>query len=255
MRKLIVVLMAVLMLVSFTSCNQDKIDELEKKVKEQEAEIAKKNAEDETYNKFVEDFLSVMVVKYAYKNLLIKGSNTEDKNTINLTGDEYDHDEERIPNFTGDDLARYWLQEKVLLKTPDCYNKPYFKNSTGTVTLVEACTDENINCNMDNNKVTYSYNVSEDSEEETLELGINGSLIYKKNSESSSGAAGVYTFTVSFKGTIDGEKIDLSCTLTQDDVSGLKFTSAESNGNKISTDRLNALENGMGGLSILFGAS
>ncbi len=250
MRKLIVVLMAVLMLVSFTSCNQDKIDELEKKVKEQEAEIAKKNAEDETYYKFAKDLYSVTVVKEAYKDLLSKGW-TAKENPITLNC-ESDSDKKRTPNFEGEDIRRVWFQ-KTLSLTENAGSCCSLTDAAGTVTLAEDYTSSNINCNFVNNKVTYEIEDTKGSEDKRkYELAIDGSLIYKSVDNS---AVTSETITVSFKGTIDGEKIDLSCTLTQDDVSGLKFTSAESNGNKISTDRLNALENGMGGLSILFGAS
>ena len=48
MKKLLIILLAALLLVSFTSCNQDKIDELEKKVAEQEKEKETLTKEKET---------------------------------------------------------------------------------------------------------------------------------------------------------------------------------------------------------------
>lgn len=72
MKKLLVILLAVLLLVSFTSCNQDKIDNLEKKVAEKEAENETLKEEKEAIVKNYEDFEKVLklenAVSQAYTN-------------------------------------------------------------------------------------------------------------------------------------------------------------------------------------------
>ena len=123
MRKLIVVLMAVLMLVSFTSCNQDKIDELEKKV-------AQNEADKETFTEFVEAFQSVMAVEDAYKDIVLKSSSSP----ITLHYDPSFADKCILPQFTGSDLD-IWIYQQALLKKPNLIDVEYDKtNTSGTVT-------------------------------------------------------------------------------------------------------------------------
>ena len=238
MRKLIVVLMAVLMLVSFTSCNQDKIDELEKKVSEKEAEIAQKEAEKETFTEFVDAFQSVMAIEGAYENVLYKnGYRTSPiKVYYNSDGDYV------VPDFTGGDWS-IWITQQALLKKPNLTEVQYDKsNTSGSVTYEGTLTKNNFTYKIVDNVIAVKYKTKDsvDYETEPIKLDINGSLSCKKDSDSNSGKV-----TFSFNGTICGETINISFVATWTNADFIKFTAASINGKDVDLVLLNNVIDGM----------
>ena len=239
MRKLIVVLMAVLMLVSFTSCNQDKIDELEKKV-------AQNEADKETFTEFVDAFQSVMAIKNAYDDVLFDKYAKDDKlRTSPITLHEHENDDTKdvFPEFSGNGYDRLWLYQQILLKKPDITDFEFDKkNTTGTVTYEGTLTVDNLNYKIVNNVIAVKYKLEGSDEwvSDRIKLDIDGSLSCKTSNDS-----GLGTATVSFNGTICGKEINLSFVATRSNTGYLKFTAAEINGKKVDLVLLNNMAAGM----------
>ena len=236
MRKLIVVLMAVLMLVSFTSCNQDKIDELEKKVAEKDAEIAQNKAEKETFTEFVDAFQSVMAVEEAYRDIVLKSTSSP------ITLYYNDGDDKVVPDFSGNDF-NIWIYQQALLKNPDIIDMQYDQqNTSGTVTYEGTPAKGNLTYSIVNNKIAVKYRLedSEDYLEEPIKLDIDGSLSFKASGDSDNA-----TITVAFNGTICGKEINLSFVATTSNTEYLKFTAAEINGKTVDLVLLNNVAAGM----------
>ena len=239
MRKLIVVLMAVLMLVSFTSCNQDKIDELEKKV-------AQNEADKETFTEFVEAFQSVMAVENAYRDIVLNSSSSP----ITLHYDSSDSTKCIMPEFTGSDLD-IWIYQQALLKKPNLIDVEYDKsNTSGTVTYEGTLTKNNFTYKIVNNVIAVKYKLegSDDWVTEPIKLDINGSLSCKTNSDSKTGT---YTATVAFNGTICEKDIDLSFEASVTGANLYKFTAAKINDKDVDLVLLNNVAAGMIPLSMV----
>ena len=236
MRKLIVVLMAVLMLVSFTSCNQDKIDELEKEVKQKDAEIAQNKAEKETFTEFIDAFQSVMAVEEAYRDIVVNSKSSP------ITLYYKDGADNVVPKFSGND-SNIWIYQQALLKNPDIIDMQYDQqNTSGTVTYEGTPAKGNLTYSIVNNKIAVKYKL-EDSEDwvtEPIKLDINGSLSFKASGDSDNA-----TVTVAFNGTICGEDIDLSFGATYTETEFVKFTAAKINGNDVDLVLLNNVAAGM----------
>ena len=238
MRKLIVVLMAVLMLVSFTSCNQDKIDELEKKV-------AQNEADKETFTEFVDAFQSVMAIKNAYDDVLFDKYAKDDKlRTSPITLHEHENDDTKdvFPNFMSGDY-NIWLSQQALIKNPKITDWEFDKeNTSGTVTYEGTLTVDNLNYKIVNNVIAVKYSLDDSGDylEEPIKLDIDGSLSCKTSTDS-----GLGTATVAFNGTICGKEINLSFVATTSNTEYLKFTAAEINGKTVDLVLLNNVAAGM----------
>jgi hypothetical protein len=244
MRKLIVVLMAVLMLVSFTSCNQDKIDELEKKVSEKEAEIEQNKVEKETFTEFVDAFQSVMAIEEAYEDVL-KSSSEYRTSPITLTYDANDSNKCIMPDFEGSSFDSSWIYQQTLLKNPDIKAFKFDESKTsGTVTYEGTLTSNNLNYKIVNNVIAVKYNLdgSDNYLEEPIKLVIDGSLSCKTDGKLSSDSGKTVSFA--FNGTICGEEINLSFDASSTSTDFLKFTAAKINGKDVDLVLLNNLITG-----------
>ena len=246
MRKLIVVLMAVLMLVSFTSCNQDKIDELEKEVKQKEAEIAQKEAEKETFTEFVEAFQSVMVVEDAYETVLYNSKDSTYRTSpIDV---HYTSAVDSVqPKFIGDGWNGVWIGLQALAKNPDISSIKEVKTS-GTVTYEETPTKTNFAYKIVKNEVSVECELKDSEETATVKLDIDGSLSCKTAVDSASNSA---TVTVAFNGNICGEDIDISFTVSMTTNEYPEFTAAKINGKDVNLILLNNVVDGMVPVSLL----
>ena len=88
MKKLFVILLVALLLVSFTSCNQDKIDDLEKKVAEKEAE---NEATIQNYEDFTATYNAAMKIALVSYTLAYDSSSKSYNETLsaeNVTGEK-----------------------------------------------------------------------------------------------------------------------------------------------------------------------
>ena len=247
MKKLFVILLAVLLLVSFTSCNQDKIDELEKKVAEKDAEIAQNKADKETFTEFVEAFQSVMMVEKAYKDVLFDSNNNlRTPNTIDLYyNDGADHVQ---PTFRGDGSYGVWIGKQVLAKNPNISSIEDIKTS-GSVTYEGTPTKKNFAYKIVKNEVSVECELKDSEETATVKLDIDGSLSVKTENSSDT----VTTVTVAFNGTICGEAIDTSFAVSMESKENLKFTAAKINGKDVDLVLLNDVADGMTPVSFLSG--
>ncbi len=240
MRRLFVVLLAVLMLVSFTSCNQDKIDELEKKV-------AQNEADKETFTEFVDAFQSVMAIEEAYEDIVLDSKSSP----INIY---YNNDSDKVqPDFTGGDWD-IWAKQQALLKNPAITNIGDI-TTTGTVTYEGTLTRDNLTYTIVNNVVAIKYKLKDSTDwEEPIKLDINGSLSCKTTEDSASNSL---TVSFAFNGTICGKDINLSFDASSTSTDFLKFTAAKINEKDVDLVLLNNVAAGMIPASIvaaLFGA-
>lgn len=232
MRRLFVVLLAVLMLVSFTSCNQDKIDELEKKV-------AQNEADKETFTEFIDAFQSVMAIEDAYRDIVLKSSSSP----ITLLKHENDDSKNVLPKFSGDDL-NIWIYQQALLKNPNIIDMEYDEeNTSGTVTYEGTLTSSNFAYNIVNNVIAVKYKLKDSTDwEDPIKLDINGSVSCKTSADSASTSA---TVSFAFNGTICGKDIDLSFEAAYTSTEYVKFTAAKINGNDVDLVLVNNVVAGM----------
>ena len=236
MKKLFVILLAALLLVSFTSCNQDKIDDLEKKVAEKEAENETLKDEKDAIVKNYEDFMHAAYdateFTAAYSDVMPNESK-EDIGTIKL--EELDS-KTLSYSFKHPDLVELFASiedgERIVIDS---------LTAKGNVTGKNVYDSEQTNTDwaiaFTNNEVAYEYHVVDENdatvsgkEELTVTLKISGSIAQKTDA-----TAGTSSLSVNI--TANDKTYDVSYarkTTTRE------YIAAKVNGNDVELRLLNA---------------
>ena len=229
MRKVIVILLAALLLLSFTSCNQDKIDELEAQVKQEQAAHAA------TIKNF-EDFMDVHdIMKEFYVTKYNNGLLTSTEDTFEVTLNSTN-----ASNivFADDFIKRFaTLNDGEELSS---YQDPTTTNASGTIKITKGTNSRTLEFNNTSFDIRYYYTVNNNVASEPREikgLTISGTLSTSEEEETSDTATGVF----SFDGTINGTKYKLSYTISVNikDTTDYEFTEAKVNGNNVELRLLN----------------
>ena len=233
MRKVIVILLAALLLLSFTSCNQDKIDELE-------AQIKQEKEDHEATIKNFEDFMDVHdILKEFYGTKYNNGLLTSSEDTFEVTLDSTN-----VSNivFTDDFIKRFAVLNEG--ETFSETNHPTTKNATGAIRVTkEDSNSKTLEFKNTSFDIEYSYEVYDSStktksvkKRDLKGLTISGTLSTAEKQETSDTA----TATFSFDGTINGTKYKLSYTISVNlnDYS-YEFTEAKVNGNDVELRLIN----------------
>ena len=240
MKRFLVILLAALLLFSFTSCNQDKIDELEAKVKQEEAKVEQEQADHEATIKNFEDFMEAFALtsdllrtSYGKDGALAKKTGEMDFASLDITTDE-----NKI-TFTTDFIERF-----VVLKNDESIDieetkKPKATKATGKIKVQaeQTTSSQTQTLEFDNVsfKVEYSVTKGKSSSVATLEtLTLSGKLVF-----STSGSEESLGITVSFKGTVNGTAYDVSCTASNEN-GPVACTAAKVNGNDVELRLINA---------------
>lgn len=238
MKKLLVVLLAALLLFSFTSCNQDKIDELEAQVAQKEAQVKQKEADNEATIKNYEDFMAAFSITESL-NKTTYGKLLDDKTELSL--DTLTETDLAKIKFGADFIERFvtlGAKESIYESAEYPNNNPTAKKATGKVKYkkdVDSATSSTaITYEFDKVSFNVKYYVgSNERELEGLELSGELSIQFSGVSESSGSQ------TISFNGTINNTAYNFSCTVSNKD-GVVQFTAAKVNGNDVELRLLNA---------------
>ena len=234
MKRFLVILLAALLLFSFTSCNQDKIDELEAQVKQEEAKVEQEKADHEATIKNFEDFFEAMSAIGSYTQLY--SSTLGDSSDVDVTLDKT-----KVSSFTNH-LSRFVsLEEGESVASGDASIeaasgtiKGKNKHPDGSGTYIPY----DIDLTYTNVSTTIKYSVSDKNgkiaakTDLTITISVSGRFIQKE--DANTGAT-----TVSFKGTINGTEYDYSFAKNKYG----EFTSAKINGNNVELRLLDAMSN------------
>ena len=232
MKRFLVILLAALLLFSFTSCNQDKIDELEAKVKQEEAKVEQEKADHEATIKNFEDFFEAMSAIGRYTQLY--------SSTLGASADSVDVtlDKTKVSSFTNYLSSFVSLEEGESVASGDASIeaasgtiKGKNKHPDGSGTYIPY----DIDLTYTNVSTTIKYSVSDKNgkiaakTDLTITISVSGRFIQKE--DANTGAT-----TVSFKGTINGTEYDYSFAKNKYG----EFTSAKINGNNVELRLINA---------------
>ena len=228
MRKVIVILLAVLLLLSFTSCNQDKIDELEAQVKQEQAAHAA------TIKNF-EDFMDTHDILKEFYGTKYNGLLTSTEDTFEVTLDSTNASKIK---FADDFIKRFATLNngEELSQSQDRTTT----NASGTIKVTKGTNSRTLEFNNTSFDIRYYYTVNNNVASEPREikgLTISGTLSTTEEKETSDTATGVF----SFDGTINGTKYKLSYTISVNlkDTTDYEFTEAKVNGNNVELRLLN----------------
>ena len=228
MKKLFVILLAVLLLVSFTSCNQDKIDELEKKVAEKEAE---NEATIQNYEDFMDTYAVWNVLMSDYPSAL-----TPDKDG-NISVD-FSSDTSTKPTFSAKFLEQFVTlgENESIQDNTDTTKNITVEQASGTVTgLYKADQETKTNTmafKLTNNSFTIKYNIlnekdtSKNKTGQTVTVSLNGDVSMVSTDNISK---------TTFKMTVNGTAYDLMAEV----YSNYEFKTAKVNGNDVELRLLN----------------
>ena len=226
MKKLFVILLAVLLLVSFTSCNQDKIDALEKKV-------AEKEAENEATIQNYEDFMDTYAVFNAFM-LDYPSALTPDKDG-NISVD-FSSDTSTKPTFSAKFLEQFVTlgENESIVDNTETTQNITVEQASGTVTGVLKAdkTTKTMAFKLTNNSFTIKYNILNEKDSSktahTITISLNGdvSVVTANN-----------ILKTTFKMTVNGTAYDLMAEV----YSNFEFKTAKVNGNDVELRLLNKL--------------
>ena len=246
MRKILVVLLASLLLLSFTSCNQDKIEELEKKVaqeqekvKQEQEQVEQEKANHEATIKNFEDFIIAngVISTYSrmYRNILVSPSNSVNV-VLNKTNVTQALNKE-LPSLI------FPLEKEESIKTGsvsveeasgDIAGKNIYHNSS--YSSFSSDIPDDIDLTITNNSITIKYSVNDKDGNSivaktdlTTTIRLNGKYVQKEDAKTGDSS-------ISFKGKINGTEYNFSYTLNKDNL----FTSAKINGTNVELRLLNA---------------
>ena len=210
MKKLFVILLAALLLVSFTSCNQDKIDDLEKKVAEKEAE---NEATIQNYEDFTATYNAAMKIGQAAYALANDVTTTLIEKTLSAE------------NVTTSQISSAWWCIYGGLAISDV------EKSTEEGSISGKIKSSGSESEVENIVVKFTYKASSSSET-TLngEIKMNG-VVTNTKSESEK-TKSVTAKSVSLQGV---SYKDISFTLDKDG----KFTAAQVEGKDVNLNLLN----------------
>ncbi len=253
MKRFLVILLAALLLLSFTSCNQDKIDELEAQVKQEEAKVEQEKADHEATIKNFEDFMEAFVLtsdllstSYGKDGALANNTGEMDFASLDLTTDanKITFGAAFIERFVELKDGEYIIGSEYSPSTGSTttYSAPKATKATGKIKVeVEVTTSSQTRTLEFDNvsfKVDYAIKTGsgkDDVKSATLEtLTLSGKLVY-----SLSGSEEIQRITVSFKGTVNGTAYDVSLTATNEN-GPVECTAAKVNGNDVERRLINA---------------
>ncbi len=239
MRKVIVILLAALLLLSFTSCNQDKIEELEAQVKQE------KEDHEATIKNF-EDFIDTYDILKGFYSTNYNGLLTSSEDTFEVTLDSTNASN---IGFKGDFIKHFAVLNEG--ETFSEENYPTTKNATGAIRVTKEQTESTYysrtlefkNTSFD---IEYSYIVYDSSNKTTSVkkrdlkgLTISGTLSISENRETSNSATVIF----SFDGTINGTKYKLSYSATYNTSdSTYEYTEVKVNGNAVELRIVNKMD-------------
>lgn len=231
MRKVIVILLAALLLLSFTSCNQDKIDELEAQVKQE------KEDHEATIKNF-EDFMDAHDILKEFYSTNYNGLLTSSEDTFEVTLDS--------TNASKIVFGYDFIKRFATINDGETFAETTrtTKNATGAIKVTEEDSNsETLEFTNTSFDIEYSCTVYDSSNKTTSSikreikgLTISGTLSTTEKEETSDTA----TATFSFDGTINGTKYKLSYTISVNlNDRSYEFTEAKVNGNDVELRLLN----------------
>ena len=214
MKKLFVILLAALLLVSFTSCNQDKIDELEKKVAEKEAE---KEAIVKNYEDFVDAYS--FYNRFSPSFSLVIRPDSDNKVDVDFSTSSLKPGTISIVEY----LAP--LEEDEELSSSSLIEAKGTISGTGKMdSTTNKQTEAALKFTGNSFKVSYTTNKASAKE---FTLTLDGDYSFKNGTDKSE---------VTFKMTVNGTAYDIS--FEMDSKTG-EFTTAKANGKDVNIDLLN----------------
>ena len=222
MKKLFVILLAALLLVSFTSCNQDKIDELEKKVAEKETENETLKAEKEDIVKNYEDFVDAYSFYNRFSPSFSLVIRPDSDNKVDV---DFSTSSSLKPGIIS-------ILEYLALTEDEKLNSNTLTETKGTISgtgKMDSTTNEQTEAALkftgNSFKVKYTTNKTSEAKEFTLTL--DGDYSFKNGTDKSE---------VTFKMTVNGTAYDIS--FEKDSKTG-EFTAAKANGKDVNIGLLN----------------
>lgn len=224
MKRFLVILLAALLLLSFTSCNQDKIEELEAQVKQEQEE---KEATVKNYEDFVDAFIFSGRLSTQFTNVLFTKDQSGDNYVPATLPIEYtETNTDTKPAFLNSFISNFiTLGENESL---DYSNNPTVTKASGKIkgTITDR---QNMSLTFEDNSYTVKYKVDGDSEDRELKLELSGT--YAITGTETSG-------TVTLNLTINKTKYDVSYTMSS---KTMKFTAAKVNGEDVNLNLANKI--------------
>ena len=224
MKRFLVILLAALLLLSFTSCNQDKIEELEAQVKQEQAE---KEATVKNYEDFVDAFIFSGILSAQFNDVLFTKDQSGDNHVPVTLPIEYTE----TSTATKPEFLNSFISSFITLSENESLNYGYDPTVTkasgkikGTITDIE-----NMSLTFEDNSYTVTYKVDGDTEERELKLELSGTYTITGNE-----AGGTVTLNL----TINKAKYDVSYTMNS---KTMKFSAAEVNGEDVNLNLANKI--------------
>ena len=231
MKKVLVIMLATLLLFSFTSCSNDNSSKVEEQKKEYEEKLQTEKDKQEAMIKAFEDFMAAYKTDIDYLHSLWEGYHNS--NVLNLTGGTVDAtlSEYKMPNLNASDFKDFINledgQKLTSLHSPEGDPAP-----SGTVTGT-ASNNRNLSLTFNENKFTVKYGVADSSDniissDNKLDITLNGTFKEEDTEEK---------HVVDYNITINDKKYQLAYTY---DKTTKKVTSASVNGTDVEIRLFNA---------------
>ena len=224
MKRFLVILLAALLLLSFTSCNQDKIEELEAQVKQEQAE---KEATVKNYEDFVDAFIFSGRLPAQFTNVLFTKDQSGDNDVpVTLPIEYTETSTDTKPTFLNSFILNFiTLGENESLNYSE---KPTVTKASGKIkgTITD---EQNMSLTFEDNSYTVTYKVKGETEERELKLELSGTYAISETE-----TAGTVTLNV----TINKTKYDVSYTMNP---KTMKFSAAKVNGENVNLNLANKI--------------
>ena len=229
MKKLLIILLAALLLVSFTSCNQDKIHELEKKVAEKEAE---NEATIQNYEDFMDTYAVLNACMSDYSSYISKLTPDKDDNY----SVDFSSDTSTKPTFSAKFLEQFVTlgENESIVDNTETTQNITVEQASGTVTGVLKAdkTTKTMAFKLTNNSFTIKYNILNEKDSSktahTITISLNGDV---------SAVTADNISKITFKMTVNGTAYDLMAEV----YSNFEFKTAKVNGNDVELRLLNKI--------------
>ena len=232
MKKVLVIMLASLLLFSFTSCSNDNSSKIEEQKKEYEEKLQTEKDKQEAMIKAFEDFMAAYKTDIAYLKTLWNGYDRDSvfrltQGTVNVTLSEY-----KVPNIAIGDFKDFIELEdgQAVSGVHPCPDPA----PTGTVTGTATGTS-NMDLTFTDNKFTfnyYVYNINDENQTavrtDKLDVTINGTFKEEDTDEK---------HVVDYNITINDKTFQLSYTY---DKKTKKVTAASVNGTDVEIRLFNA---------------